>query len=500
MDQFFHGARVTDSASGVRPIQTVASSAIGLLCTGPESEAASTASLTLGTAVANNGLTYTAVTAGSNGNKISVSYMNPNANSAALSVAVNNSAIIVSLATDNTGAITSTGAQVLAAITASAAASALVTAAATGTSTGTGVVTATASQFLSDGIDEAFPLNTPVLVAGDQALAARMGSTGTGPTALADIFTQIGATVIVVRVTAGADDTGTIANMMPGVDGSGNYTGMNAFLSAESITGVRPMLLIAPGFTSNQGLLAALSGVADKLRAHIIAEGPDTTDAAVTTYAQNFGSRRIFLVDPGVKLTDNTGNTVIHSNSATAAGLIAKVDNTLGYQWSPSNQIITGITGTTRAVDYSEADPNCRANILNQANVATIIRRNGFRLWGNRTLSADPQFQFLSVSRVDDIIALSIQKTVNDWAVDRPITKTFFKDVADEVNAYLAGLTNQGVIAGGKCYPDPSLNTPTNIAAGKVYFDYDWSPAYPAEDIEITSQIVETYLTSLTSN
>lgn len=74
-----------------------------------------------------NGLTFTAVTAGSGGNAISIEYLNPGAASAALAVSVRNKVISVSLATDTEGAITSTAAEVLAAVVASAAAAALVT-------------------------------------------------------------------------------------------------------------------------------------------------------------------------------------------------------------------------------------------------------------------------------------------------------------------------------------------------------------------------------------
>ena len=68
--------------------------------------------------------------------------------------------------------------------------------------------------------------------------------------------------------------------------------------------------------------------------------------------------------------------------SACVAGLIAKSDNDRGWWWSPSNQEINGIVGTARAIDFAMGDANCRANLLNESNIATIIRQQGFRLWG----------------------------------------------------------------------------------------------------------------------
>jgi phage tail sheath protein FI len=506
MSQFFHGARVTNAPSTPPPITSVSSSVIGLLCTGDNAQAAVAATLNTGLAGTNNALVFTAVNSGSVGNQISVAMMNPAADTQALSVAVNTTAILVSLATDGEGNITSTAAQVLAAINADLAAAALVTVTEGAGSSGAGVVTASTALFLSGGIDCAFPIDTPVLVPGGlEQAAALIGTVGTGYQALTDIANQGEATVIVVRVTDSMVAATLSTNLVGSVDGEGGYHGAQAFMGAEALTGVRPMILIAPGFTGNgfTGAVAvtnALLNVANSLRAHVIVEGPNTTDAAAVAYGQGWGTRRLFLVDPGLQEVAPTGNTINVTNSATVAGLIAWVDNNLGFWWSPSNQTVTGITGTTRPVDYTQANPNCRANYLNSQNVATFIRRNGFRLWGNRTLSADPTFAFLCVSRTDDVIALSIQDIVNDWAVDHPVNGTFFSDVTDEINNYFATLVSQGSIAGGNAYPNPTLNTPSNIASGKVYFNYGWSPSYPAEDIEISDQVVETFLASLTSN
>ena len=67
--------------------------------------------------------------------------------------------------------------------------------------------------------------------------------------------------------------------------------------------------------------------------------------------------------------------------------------------------------------------------------------------------------------------------------MDRNIAHTHLDDVVESVNTYLVHLKALGAILGGKCYPDPELNTPANIAQGKVYFDFDFTPPYPAERI-----------------
>lgn len=500
-DQFLHGVQVVEVTDGARPIRTVESSVIGLVGTAPNSEGAIASSLILGSASGNNGVVLTAATAGELGNEISVRLVNPGTASAALSVAVTGKAITVSLATNSSSQVSTTGAQLITALGASAAAAALVAASAVAGSTGAGAVTAQATTFLSGGLDEAFPLNTPVLVAADRTLAARAGLTGSLPAAFDGIFDQAGAVVVVVRVAQSNNsdsDAGTISNVIGTVTSGGDYTGMQALLGAESRLGVAPRILIAPGFTQVQGVLTNFVSIANRLRAVILADGPNTTDAAAQAYAQNFGSDRIYLIDPGVKVTGSDGGEALEWASPRAAGLLAKSDNERGFWWSPSNQEMLGINGTKRPIDFVLGDTSSRANILNSQNIATIIRQNGFRLWGNRTLSADPKFAFLSVRRTADIINDSILRA-HLWAVDRNITKTYLADVTEGVNNYLRDLTALGAILGGKCWPDPDLNTPSQIAQGKVYFNFDFTPPYPAEHVTFRSILTNDYIEDLIS-
>lgn len=366
----------------------------------------------------------------------------------------------------------------------------------------------------------AFPLNTPVMIAGSRREAAKLDTIGAGngtlPSALDSIFDQAGAVVVVVRVASesdgqgGINETEVMANIVGGVNSTnGDYEGVHAFLGAESKLGVVPRILVAPGFSHQRPenpqlpgqylanpVVSEMVGIAERLRAVIIADGPNTTDEAAQAYAGDFGSPRVYVVDPWVLKTDSTGAIVSKPASPCVAGLIAKSDNDRGFWWSPSNQNINGIVGTVRPVDFTLGDANARANLLNEGGIATIIRQDGYRLWGNRTLASDPKWMFLSVRRTADMINDSLLRA-HLWAVDRNITKTYMQDVMEGVNAYLRHLTAIGAILGGKCWADPELNTPDQIAQGKVYFDFDFTPPFPAEHITFRSQMVQDYLTEI---
>ena len=95
--------------------------------------------------------------------------------------------------------------------------------------------------------------------------------------------------------------------------------------------------------------------------------------------------------------------------------------------------------------------------------------------------------------RTADIINDSLLRA-HLWAVDNNITKTYIEDVTEGVNSYLATLRALGAILGGRCYADPELNTPANISQGKVYFDFDFTPPYPAEHITFKSHLVNDYI------
>ncbi|HWL51357.1 MAG TPA: phage tail sheath subtilisin-like domain-containing protein [Chthoniobacteraceae bacterium] len=475
-EQFLHGVELIEVQSGPRPIRTVKSSVIGIVGTAPDAEPARAASATIG------GLIFTAKEPGIAGNQVSVALVDPGENSASLSVDTEGSRVAVSLATNEEGEITTTEAQVATALTAND----LVAASASGA--GAAIVNPTPSRLLSGGADEAFPIGRPTLIAGSRQEAARLGETGTLPSAIDAIFDQVGAAVVVVRVEEDNDIEGTVTDVI-GEDG------IQALIGAESILGVSPRILIAPGFSDRQEVAGELLAVANRLRAVVIADGPNTTDAEAVSHAGDYGSDRLYIVDPSVKVF-RAGAVVFEPASPRVAGLIALSDNERGFWWSPSNQEVRGILGTTRPIDFTFGDPNSRANLLNEANVATIIRQDGYRLWGNRTTSSDPKFAFLSVRRTADMINDSILRG-HLWAVDRNITKTYLEDVSESVNAYLAGLKNQGAILGGRCWPDPDLNSPANIAQGKVYVNFEFTPPYPAEHITFKSIIVNDYLEEL---
>ena len=288
---------------------------------------------------------------------------------------------------------------------------------------------------------------------------------------------------------AGADEDAAAGSVSKA---TGARTGVHALLGAESVTGYRPRILIAPGY-SGVGAAApagiALEAIARRMRAVAIVDGPNTTDAEAIVHRKLFDSRRVYIVDPHVRVSG--GEAAAEPLSARAAGVLARSDVERGFWHSPSNREIEGVVGTARPIDFALGDTESAANVLNENQITTVIRapNGGFRLWGNRA-AVDPasKWTFLSVGRTMDLINDSLERA-HFWAVDRNITNTYLEAVADNVNGYLAMLRAIGAIRYGSCVPS-ALNTPKTRHAGHSLFDIEFEPYTPSERITFRSRVV----------
>ncbi|WP_282094307.1 phage tail sheath C-terminal domain-containing protein [Epibacterium ulvae] len=330
-----------------------------------------------------------------------------------------------------------------------------------------------------------FPRNEPVFLSGPRA-ANELGDNGT----LKDAYiaaAQNGATEVVVSLAEeGANAAETQANIAGDIT---RGTGVFSLEAARSKLGMVPRILAAPGFTSNlpgsgvNPIVSNLLTVSDNTAAITLKDGTNTNETDAKADRQNYGSRRLYIIDPGVTALDpETATNVARPASGYIAGLIAKNDVEKGYWHFPSNTEIRGINGTARPVSWNLTSAATEANRMNEAEVSTIIRHKGFRLWGNRGTSADAQWAFMSVVRTDDIVAQSIADA-HLWAMDRPMSAQLVLDIMDGVNAFGQQLVQRGALLGFECYFDPELNTEETLKAGKLYLNYRMEPPAPLEHL-----------------
>ena len=332
-------------------------------------------------------------------------------------------------------------------------------------------------------LNEAFPLDTPVLVSDVRAAIGAAGTGGTLGPALAAIADQTSPIIVVVRVAEGEDDAETEDNVIGGFGAT--YTGLHALLAAEAQLGVRPRILGAPGLDS-QAVTTAMVTVAKQLRAMVYAKAVADDDAEALTYRANFADRELMLITPDFS-GDFAGDAI-----ARALGLRAFIDEDYGWHKTLSNVPVAGVTGLTRDIYFDLTDGSTAAGVLNAGQVTTMVRMNGFRFWGNRTCSDETVFAFESAVRTSHALQDEIAKGIA-WAVDKPITASLIKDVLETINARFRQLKAEGRIIDANAWYDPALNQQANLAAGKVVIDYDYTPCAPAEEITLNQRITDRY-------
>lgn len=341
-----------------------------------------------------------------------------------------------------------------------------------------------------------FPLDTPVLVTDVQAAIGKAGSAATGTLlpALTAINAQAKPIVIVVRVAKGIDEAATSANAIGTTDISGRLTGMQALIGAQGRLGVKPRIIGAPGIDT-QAVAVALAVVAQKLRAmaYVHAHGCTTVTEAVA-YRANFSQREVMLLWPNFTAFDTVAQADVEVPAvAYALGLRAQIDEAQGWQKTISNVAVNGVTGISRDVHWDLQSPATDAGVLNAAGVTTLINAQGFRFWGSRTCSDEPQFVFEVATRTAQVLADTIADGFM-WAVDKPMYPSLVKDILEGINAKFRDLVSDGYIIGGKAWYDESANDATTLAGGKLTIDYDYTYVPPLEDMLLRQRITTSYL------
>ncbi|MDM9616725.1 phage tail sheath protein [Kosakonia cowanii] len=348
-----------------------------------------------------------------------------------------------------------------------------------------------------------FPLNEPVLITNVQSAIAKAGKQGTLAASLQAIADQAKPVIIVVRVAEGSGEDAqaqTLSNIIGTTDENGKYTGLKALLTAEAVTGVKPRILGVPGLDSLE-VATALAPICQKLRAfgYVSAWGCKTISEAIK-YRENFSQRELMVIWPDFLAWDTASNSSsVAYSTARALGMRAAIDQSAGWHKTLSNVGVNGVTGISTPVFWDLQESGTDADLLNEAGVTTLIRKDGFRFWGNRTCSDDPLFLFENYTRTAQVIA-DTMADAHMWAVDKPITASLIRDIIDGINAKFRELKSNGYIIDATCWFDEEANDAASLKAGKLYIDYDYTPVPPLENLTLRQRITDKYLANLVSS
>lgn len=480
-------------------------SIIGLIGTAPLAKTDTKAVLVTGSNQ-NNRLRWTSKLVGILGNAISVQMYNNTGISQPLAVTVLGNAITVKRATNATGGGISTAAEVAAAILASPAAAALVTCVNEADSDGSANVPIVTVINLTGGLDEPYPINTPVaLVSSDTDAVANLGATGTLAAAISLINAQLGefqsaAQIVVVRVTEGVNADATIVNIV----GNGLTTGLAAFLAAPAAIGITPRLLAAPGYTSQRtgananAVCAALPSICSRLLAHAVVDGPATTAQDALNWRATIASERIIPIDPAVKVLSG-GVTVVTPLSPAVLGVAVRRDFEFGgrpfHSWA--NQPVYGVLGPSRPIRFSLTDGVTEAQELLSANIGVLIRAEagsdgaiadgGFVFIGTDNAGNDDLWRFYNVTRGRDYIHLMLIKTLRTYLGRFNITRQTVQAILNTMELALRDLKSDGDILGYEVKFVPSENSVEDVRQGRIVVNFAAEEAPVLRHIQISS-------------
>ena len=341
-----------------------------------------------------------------------------------------------------------------------------------------------------------FPLNTPIFHASAYDVLGKAGEKGTLAKSLDAIIDQADAQIVIVRVPDSTDADAIKANII-GTASGGTYTGIKALRRAAAVTGFTPKILGVPELDS-QEVLTELVGVAQATRAFVYgAAGGAESISEVASYRQNFGQRELMLIDNNFLAFDTVSkSTQPAATIARVLGARAKLDAKIGWHKSISNTEINGVSGLQYPRTFDILDKNCEANTLNNADITTLIRGNGYRVWGNRTCSEDPMLAFEVAVRSAQVIQETIA-TAFLWAMDKPMHPSLIEDIIMGVNAKLAEYVHKGRILGARVFLDRGRVTPQAVQAGQFSIDYEWTYVPPLENLVFNQHNTDTFFVNL---
>ncbi|MFV0481355.1 MAG: phage tail sheath family protein [Campylobacteraceae bacterium] len=274
---------------------------------------------------------------------------------------------------------------------------------------------------------------------------------------------------------------------------------IEALTKSKSLFGYRPNIIIAPEYSDEDVIGGTLQTVATKLKATAIVDLNASDESEAILKAKNFGTKRLILTDPYVKVWDDeTADYVFAPQSARIAGMIAYIDgdSSYGYSNSYSNRVMQGIYGTSRPIEF-ELGETCEADRLRTAKISTIINEEGYRAWGGETTDQDTIWTDLARVRIFDRIGEAFQKGIF-FAIDKKADQLLY--AKRSVEELIRNLIGADVLLGGEVTWNKEKNTKATVTAGKFYLDIRTQNNPIVKTIEIDLIYVDSYADVLMSS
>lgn len=259
--------------------------------------------------------------------------------------------------------------------------------------------------------------------------------------------------------------------------------------------------LAAPGYSARyatdadtvlaiQNLLVAFAEEARTYRFAVLDPPPGASSSAVQDYRTKVASSHAALYYPWLTipnpraLVPKQPPTLTVPPSGFLCGLYAAMDHQRGPAKPPANLLLHGALGPEAALTTAQQE------VLNPLGINCLRDFNvrGFRVWGARTLSSDPEWKYINVRRYFNYLEGSLERSTQ-WAVFEPNEEPLWGKLRGVVSDFLLNEWQNGALLGAKpeeaffvkC--DRSTMTQNDLDLGRLVCVVGVAAVKPAEFI-----------------
>lgn len=295
-----------------------------------------------------------------------------------------------------------------------------------------------------------------------------------------------------LQLTGGNDGDQPDSSNYEGDDGGtdGRRSGLRAFEDVEDIS-----IVAAPGSSFDYSDIGGADhaeattrrlithcermryrvAVLDSINGHVLGD--------VRDYRGRFDTTRAAFYYPWIRTFDPVTEQQIEvPPSGSVAGIYARNDTERGVHKAPANEVIRMADGLELAVNTAQQE------VLNPlgVNCLRFFEGRGYRLWGARTSSSDPEWKYLNVRRYFAFLERSIERGTQ-WAVFENNGDTLWANVRSTIEDFLMNEWRQDHLFGTtpeqaffvRC--DRTTMTQNDLDNGRLICLIGVSPLRPAE-------------------
>jgi hypothetical protein len=266
-------------------------------------------------------------------------------------------------------------------------------------------------------------------------------------------------------------------------------TGLKALEDMEDISIVAApgaMFGYMNGYRSDaQQIVSSLIGHAEnmKYRIAVLESGDGQSIADVREMRARYDSKYAALYYPWVRVLDPVTRDEIHlPPSGFVAGIYARNDIDRAVYKAPANEVVRSAIGFQAMLNKAQQE------VLNPegVNCFRFFEGRGFRLWGARTISSDPEWKYVNVRRYFAYLEHSIDRGTQ-WAVFEPNGEALWANVRETISDFLYNEWKNGALLGSdpktayfvRC--DRSTMTQNDLDNGRLICKIGVAALKPAE-------------------